>query len=292
MLNVIDMADTLEKLWKNGRLGAVLGCLMFLWACAHETLSEDRFLKGFNIQAKNSFTKRFDSLDLYPLTDSSKKKLKNCIERQLDEINDWRTVVLDSFYIRNYRCGTMGSFSFVAVNGKYHFLYLPRLFDFFDVGKYYYNGEDTSESTIGPEFAITRINSAGMDEFLENEIFSSPTKKSRFKVASQFLREILPELTREPITLNKFGYWLEQQPIENQNVIGSVILPITERKPIFNNDRDYMVFHVESMGFVFFDFHLDDNASLNMVLDIYFIPYGRKSEFGHKLDVTGFPECY
>ena len=105
------------------------------------------------------------------------------------------------------------------------------------------------------------------------------------------VKEIFPELTNNPSQTTELKEWIAKQPFHNREVIEKTVAPILKRKPRFNNSQDFVVFKFEYLGYVLFDIHLDDEASLNVQLDIYFMPYNQRYGTGYETDRAKFAVC-
>jgi hypothetical protein len=237
----------------------------------------DNFADEFNARARVTFDQDFNTLDLYPLSDSIKDLWRVCISQHLDEMNSNKFSMVDSFCIRNYYSPELGEeFAFVAIHDKFYFLYLPRLYNF-----RHSKVSSAADDVVRPsDLVITRVNSIMIDRFLEEQVFIPHEESTQIDKALLLLPEIFPTLTRDQISKSDFMYWLKDRPNDNREIIESVLFPVFKRKPRFRSGQDYLIFNVEALGILVCDFHLDDEASLNMVLDIYFIPNSEKVEIG------------
>jgi len=271
-------------------------CALVLFQCTKKNTSPEMpnvgFFETFNHRAKIEALKKFDTYDLYPMTALDKCILKQGILKYLDEMNNSKLVQLDSFHIRNYHFDDLGSsFSVVAIDNRFHFLYLPRLYEYWYTDKYYVL-RDTIHELRNPDFAIARINSGTLDNFLEEEVFVSRGTGLAFHRAVQLMEEIFPDLTRHPVTIDELTDWVKRQPVFNRETIDNILVPITKRKPRLTNDGDFAIYKLEYVGYLFFDFRLDDEVSLNLQMDIYFVPYNQRYGMGYERDQEKFAGCY
>jgi len=267
-------------------LGIIVGCN----TPPRKILPDSEFFANFNSKARDQILGEFQQYDLYPMNEIDKCILKQGISKYLNQMNDFKLVQLDSFFVRNYEFTDLGcDFSIVATGHEYHLLYLPRVYEYCYTDKYY-ELKDSIHELRNPNFAITRVNSASLDEFLEDNVFSSEIPRVDIDKATRLMEEIFPVFTSRRVEMAQFQSWLSKQPLDNREVIESILSPIiTQKRKRF--PRDYSVYQVDYLGFFFFHFHAGDNISLQMQLDIYFIPYHKRIGMWFETDKAKFAEC-
>jgi len=270
---------------------ALLGLFVGCNTPARKILPHDEFFANFNNRAKAQILSEFQQYDLYPMNEIDKCILKQGISKYLSQMNDSKLVQLDSFFIRNYQFADLGcNFTIVEKDQEYHLLYLPRVYEYCYTDKYY-ELKDSINELRNPNFAITRVNSTTFDEFLENSVFISKGPRVDISTAIQLMKEIFPEFTHNRVQIAQFLSWLDTQPLDNREVIESILSPIITQKEKGFSGQDYSVFQADYLGFFFFHFHMYEDISLQMQLDIYFIPYHRRYGMGFETDKAKFAEC-
>ncbi len=254
--------------------------------------TENNIFDDFNASAKNAILKNFAEYDLYPMRDLDRCILKEAISKYLDEMNSYKLVRIDSFLIRNYWLEDLGCrFSIVSTKNNFYFLFLPRLYDYVNNDDKYQDN-DTIYQLRSPDYAIARINSATFDKFIEQEVFVKKGNPVTHERADQLMREIFPELTYTPCQADDLTQWIRQQPYHNREVIERELGGILKRKPLFDYARDFTIFKVEYLGYFLFDYHIDDDVSLNVLIDIYFMPYNERFGTSFGTDEKKFVDCF
>jgi hypothetical protein len=269
--------------------------IILTWSqCNNKDVSSgtDKYFSKFNANAKEAFLRNSERYDLYPMADRDQCILKEGVSKYLDEMNNYKLVHLDSFLIRNYSFEDLGcNFSMVAIRDRFYFLFLPRFYEYLYTEEKY-EARDTIDQLRSPDYAIARINSATFDSFLEEEVFVSKGNPVSHAKSILLLKEIFPELTNNQSQTTELTEWITKQPFHNREVIEKIVTPVLKRKPRFNYSEDFVIFHVEYIGYILFDIHLDDEASLNVIMDIYFMPYNQRYGTYHGTDEKKFAVCF
>lgn len=269
----------------------VFGMFLFV-ACQNSSCPPDSdVMRDFNAAARSQILSKFDTIDLFPMSDREKCILKETISGFLDELNDFKITQIDSFYVRNYTLEDLGrNFSVVMIKDRYYLLALPRLFDYWYTDKYY-NPTADGYKLRGPDGAISRINSAGFDEFISNEVFvdSSSYTLGHFMV---MLNAIFPELTHKEIRPREILEWIAEQPPQNQDVIESSLGPIIGSRGKWRLPRDWRVYRIDYFGFVLFAFKERNDVLKPITVDIYFLPFVERLGTFYESDDVKYKNCY
>ncbi|HTF17554.1 MAG TPA: hypothetical protein VK658_05745 [Chryseolinea sp.] len=130
-----------------------------------------------------------------------------------------------------------------------------------------------------------------MDKFIEY-LFSPIENGMTVDRSLEIMEESFPELLGQRSNSQELMAWVANQPINNRDVINSILSPIMHRKSMLRLPQDWVVYKLDNLGYILIYFHFDDNASKNMVGDMYFMPLNTRYGMGYETEVHRFPSCY
>lgn len=269
----------------------VLGMFLFVACQKNSCPPYSDVMRDFNAAAQNQILSKFDTIDLFPMSDREKCILKKTISEFLNELNDFKITQIDSFYIRNYALEDLGrNFSVVMIKDRYYLLTLPRLFEYWYTDRYY-NQTAHGYKLRGADGAISRINSQGFDEFVSNEVFvdSSSYTLGHFMV---MLNAIFPELTYKEVPHREIQEWIAEQPPQNQDVIESLLDPIIGSRGKLMMPHDWRAYRIDYFGFVLFAFRVNSDVLKPITVDIYFLPFVERFGTFYETDDVKYRNCY
>jgi hypothetical protein len=232
----------------------------------------------FNSEATKAFASNIKELGLAEMTDFERCVLVSTIMHSLNDLNQSKTTVVDSFYIRNYYLADIGtSFSFVAAkNKKYYFIHAPKISDFMLQGedhqlKFYdklADGDVALKDSL--QFSFVKINSTSLDKFLTNEVFRNGDLEQQQILAGRLLPEIFSMWNFE-IGIEGFKEAIQNEPDENRAYIMQQIAPMIERKVGLR--AGYKIYSFEPFGWFFIEFYMQENDRL--AANLFFVPQNR-----------------
>lgn len=249
-------------------------------------------MEEFNTRAKEQIQGNFDEIDLYPMSDREKCILRETISKFLDELNDYKLIQIDSFYVRNYTIDGLGvNISIVMKEGQYYLLCLPRLYEYWYTDRFYQLDEGAYQLS-GAEFSIARVNSSTFDEFISKEMSIGRDRNLTFRRLMVMLESIFPELMRREIDYDEIQNWLSNQPVNNRNVIESVTRPIFDSKRSLRYPTNWRAFRLDHLGYVIFYFSITNEVSHPLSVDIYFLPFAERYGMFYETDDVAYKSCY
>lgn len=264
--------------------------------CENQAQDSNKILSNFNKMARESFHRNYDLNAFDPLNSKEKCILEKTINQYLDVLNDWKIIVIDSFYIRNYSFQDIPTdYSFISnKSGKFYFIYLAKYNNYrFGNELYELNNDQFDKYSLllknSYQDIVLEINSPEVDHFFDEEIFKNKDKKDQYILASHLLPAIFPYLDHE-ISPYHFLDSIKKS-IKNNNRINSKIDSIS-KSPYHFSERvyDFQAFQTD-IGIIIVDFSLNKNDSGKIKMNLYFIPQRKRSMVMRDLEVKRFKEC-
>lgn len=130
-------------MFRTNKLSPLFVCIFLFVGCSRQTEINSA---QFNDEARNFFAYHFDSLDLSPLTEYEKCRLREAVRLDLDSLDDFSFNVLDDRYlIKTYfEYDEEIRFSIVKdlKNGTFYFLCIPHFHKLLYVGAYHESKEN------------------------------------------------------------------------------------------------------------------------------------------------------
>jgi hypothetical protein len=273
--------------------------LLLLLGCQNDRAQMPIDIESFNKNAKENFFRNYETYDLTSMNELEKCVLERAVSNRLDELNDWRLAIIDSFYVRRYHLATLSTFfSFVSTkHGDFYFIALPRLDDYLVhnyacMHPYYDCVEDGSiRLKDSVELSIAKINSSMLDEFLVKEVFHSRPMDLQFKESEKLLSEFFPNMGRDRLSWEMFVEELAKEPEPNRDFITNFFKPIATRRPLITQLRDYRIYKLEPFGWLFLDYYIDETDVGRIALDIYFVAHKQSWRLSYALDNRRDRDC-
>jgi len=266
---------------------------IFFVGCSREEKIQRETL-DFNRAAKESYVKNLNSYDLKPISEWQMCILNEGITKYLDSINNWRTEIIDSFYVRNYNFKDLGThFTFVSTKkGEYYFLYLPQLYEYITTNEYYKFVNGRFELKDSLNITVAKINSSMLDHFLETEVFDSNDIQSQYNQTDHLLDALFPELFYHELLISSFLDSLKKEPQKNYEHIKEIIDPILFKEKHTRFGVDFRIYDLNPFGFILLDFSEQETNPAKLKLDMYFIPH----KFGYivtsAIEPLKYKQCY
>ena len=250
----------------------------------------DGFTNRFNSEAKTFFLENVHTFDLFPMSERERCVLTEGVRDHLDSINNEKLTVLDSFYIRSYEFRDLGIFfSFIKKGQNFHFIHWPLFYKF--ASNDFFIFKDSIGEPVKSDYSISKINSHLVNGFFKDEVFTNVAPKEQYQLGIKLLLKVFPALSSfKPV--GEFELWLDKQPQTHREAIKQIIDPIMNRKQSITGDKDYLISKIEYIGYVFYDFHMIDEATPDIELDVYFLPFTDSYGFQYQLDRRKFSKCF
>lgn len=274
--------------------------LLFAFICCS---SQGDLLRdqNFNDKARRFFRQNFDSLDFEPFSESEKCVIKNTIESDLDQLNDWQILTIkDDFTVRSYiETSIPLRFSLAKEHSsdRYYMLGLPHLEKLiWDVEKYYRREKNDSMYVLLDFVRPIRLTSSMFDDFFRNQVFKIDVgdKRSFYQgilFIDHFLEETYKFMPFSRIDVNRFK--------EEMKALGAagVLQASSEReledlidRKFLDNFYDVKCFRMNEIGYLTLCYSVDREYS-TIKVDFYFIPeFSRRYLAGRS--ITEHVECY
>jgi hypothetical protein len=265
--------------------------LVFLIGCDNRKPESSFDGKYFNMQAKESFFQNREKYDLRSMNEMEKCVLEKTIANELDDLNDWRTAIIDSFYVRRYFLYSINTdFSFArTIRGDFYFIAIPRLNDYllhdFTCMHPYYDcvRDGTIRLKDSVELAVSKINSTMLDEFFKKEVHHSRPLKQQREESVRLFHEFFPHMMLDHISWEMLIEELANEPEPNRTYIGNFLDPLAMREPMITGNVDCLIYKYEPFGWLFYDFYVDAGNSARISLDIYFIAHKNSEKLSYAL---------
>jgi hypothetical protein len=275
----------------------ILFYIIFILGCSMKQ-SADSY-QNFNKEARQTFLKEFNSYDLTPLIGSERCILKETIENDLDEINNWKvSVIKDTFAVRSYNGGYLQlDFSFILdkTSGKYYFLWIPSLKErLFDFRVHYKEKNDTTYVLKDSVYAI-KMHTPLLDKFFTHPIFHIDSNENdffkKYSIARHLMEEAFGEIYKYEldggVLIGKMKSLLEKKVISNSayNFINDKF-----NKPISTIDNYQLeTFYFDYAGYILLTYTVDSSTNF-LKVNTYYIP-NKERPLSVRWIATNYREC-
>lgn len=64
------------------------------------------------------------------------------------------------------------------------------------------------------------------------------------------------------------------------------------QKSVFRHTQDWVAYKLDYRGYILIYFHYDDDASKNLIADMYFMPLNARYGMGYEIEAGRFPACF
>lgn len=277
----------------------VIALFCLLLSCVKEKTQVEMpcgVIESFNTEASRTFANRYlyaHYLDSMNAID--KCVLEKTISNYLNMVNNWETIVIDSFYIRSYNFSDfIDRFSFVTKdNGDFYFVYIPDFNDIFTGNNKFYsqNKSGRLELRESPDSYVIKFDITLLTNFLDREVTHSKDFTQQATQVERLLPALLPHILSSRCHLFELMDSLANRPVKQRNEILKSLEPAVPPKDLTSGmSSTHRLVYRNVFGFVIIHLKQRDDRE-NLDLDFYFIPdrfTGRYIRHGDPL----FQECY
>jgi hypothetical protein len=247
----------------------------------------------FNEQAAEIFLKK-GSENLAPLSEKDKCILVKEIKENLDELNDWSAIQVDSFLIREYISFNAGTrFEFIRTkDGRFYFLFLPKFYQYY-WGKEAYHLNTKKfffELDTVPGNYVVDISSPFVDSFFNEAVFEKRSVTDQIIQSQHLLSFVLKEALTKEVFLPDLSDSIQRRPQNQQIEIHKVLDPILKKENSSPNTTHQFKIYWNEVGFVIVDFAgaLQDSR---LKLSFLLVPHQTHPMFPYEIE-PGFSECF
>jgi hypothetical protein len=216
--------------------------------------------------------------------------LQETISKYLNDINDYRLVILDSFQIRHYQIPLLNfTFDFVVTpDCQVHFIALPKLYEYTHAHRHSRAGEKLILND--PSSSVCQMNESELDVLLDNYVFlrkwTPDVQKER---ANRLLRELFGGVVGYPVDWNVVTSYLNSQPESySQQVFKRLDEESIGTSKLINSEVE--VFRYEPFGFTIVKYIVSTDDKVR--LKLFFISNFEGYQFIRAEDDEGrYKEC-
>jgi hypothetical protein len=271
--------------------GLILLPILLFVSCGTE--GQKINLTNFNRRSVESFQRNYaNHPEMDKLVNLHKCVLEKTILLYLDELNDWETIVVDSFLIRQYFVGDLSDhFAFVSNRKRFYFIFIPDFRDRVFNKKYYSRAKGRLENKDTVGNYIVKLNNPFFDDFVTIEINGTNPILDQLMEVDRLLPSIFPGVLKQRLPLFVLNDSLAKKRPHQYQEISKVIEPILadESIPAYWGPN-YQIYR-NHIGFILLHFKESENDPKQLSVDFYLIPDNHRYRFSIDLSPGRYRDC-